>query len=138
MRVFIDTAPFIYLLQEHPHFSKSVTYFLADRISSGDEIFTSVLSIMEFGVKPMMEGKPEINRQFEEFIERTGIVEVVIDTAIAKKAYQLRSKYWGLKTIDCLQLAAALIHNCQIFFTNDKQLKQVAEIQVLILEDIQN
>ena len=52
---------------------------------------------------------------------------------MAKKSAELRAKYKDIKLADALQLAAAIEYGCDAFFTNDKQLKQVSEINVVYL-----
>ena len=54
----------------------------------------------------------------------------------ADKAVQIRAKYKGIKTADSLQLASAIVSECDVFLTNDKQLRQVEEIQVLLVDDL--
>ncbi len=40
-----------------------------------------------------------------------------------------------LRTPDALQLATAIHHNCNKFLTNDKKLKQISEIKVILITD---
>lgn len=97
-------------------------------------MFTSVITLMEFGVKPAQENKPEINTKFEEFLEKLNIIVFDINKAIAQKAYELRANYPSLKAMDSLQLASAIYHNCDIFIGNDKRLSNIQEIKVITLE----
>ncbi|MCI5149129.1 MAG: PIN domain-containing protein, partial [Candidatus Electrothrix sp. MAN1_4] len=59
---------------------------------------------------------------------------VQIDEEIAERASELRSSY-NLRTPDALQIAAALSADCEVFLTNDKKLKQVKDIRVIVLND---
>jgi predicted nucleic acid-binding protein len=47
----------------------------------------------------------------------------------------LRARY-PVRTPDALQIAAALSNGCQAFLTNDKRLKPVSELKILVLDDI--
>lgn len=136
MRVFIDTAPFIYLIENHPTFAEKVTRFFAKKAAAGHEIMTSVVTIMEFGVKPERDGRHEVIRAFENMLDRLKINIINIDESVAKRAYVLRANYPALKGMDSLQLAAAIEENCKEFFTNDRKLKQVSEINIIIVEDL--
>jgi len=40
-----------------------------------------------------------------------------------------------LKTVDALHISLALLMNANLFVTNDKQLKKINELRVLILDD---
>lgn len=59
-----------------------------------------------------------------------------INQEIAKKAAQIRAEYKGFKAMDALQLAAACLSACDLFLTNDKQLKQFKEIECITMEEI--
>ena len=50
-----------------------------------------------------------------------------IDSDTAFLAAQLRAKYQGIKAMDSLQLASAIQNHCDVFLSNDKQLRQVEE-----------
>ena len=51
-----------------------------------------------------------------------------------KKAAELRAKY-GVRTPDAMQFAIGIENNGTLFVTNDKNLKGVREIDVLVLEE---
>ncbi|MCI5120803.1 MAG: PIN domain-containing protein [Candidatus Electrothrix sp. AUS4] len=57
-----------------------------------------------------------------------------IDTEVADLASALRSRY-TIRTPDALQIAAVLSADCEAFLTNDKALKQVKELEMIVLED---
>lgn len=59
-----------------------------------------------------------------------------ISTATAEYAGRLRGKYNLLRTMDAIQVAAAIIAGADAFLTNDVKLKQLnEEIEVIILKD---
>ena len=65
-------------------------------------------------------------------------VEVIdIDATIAERGAKIRGRYKNFKAMDALQIAAAVVKNCDVFFTNDKQLRQEKELPCVIMEDIQ-
>lgn len=49
---------------------------------------------------------------------------VEVNQEIAKKAAQIRAEYKGFKAMDAIQLAVACLTKCDLFLTNDKQLRQ--------------
>ncbi|KAI9134019.1 PIN domain-containing protein [Acaryochloris sp. CCMEE 5410] len=61
---------------------------------------------------------------------------VAIDGEITVKAAQLRVQY-SLKLPDALQLATAIVSGCDGFLTNDFQLKKVAKLQVLVVDELE-
>lgn len=56
--------------------------------------------------------------------------------AVAKLAAKLRAKYPALKGMDSLHIATSVYYNCDVFFTNDTQLKQVSEANILLVDDL--
>ena len=60
------------------------------------------------------------------------VIPVVED--ISLEAVNIRIKYPGIKPFDSIHLASAIYSGCDAFLTNDEQLKQVPEIQILYLE----
>ena len=64
------------------------------------------------------------------------VLKCHIDEKIAVTAAKIRAKYSGIKTPDSLQLASAIESGCSLFLTNDKQLRQVEEIKILLVDDL--
>ncbi|MCB9282668.1 MAG: hypothetical protein H6563_01225 [Lewinellaceae bacterium] len=60
MKTFIDTSPFIYLVGNHPEFADQVRAFILQAVSNNDELVTSVITLMEFGVMPERKGLQEL------------------------------------------------------------------------------
>jgi len=136
MRIFIDTPPFIYLVEGHPAFADRVKTYILNAVSNDDHLVTSVITIMEYGVMPTRKGKEILIHEFDGFIQSLNIPVEIIDRSTAVLAYKLRGKYDFLKGMDALQLSVAIETGCALFLTNDKKLKNITEIQVLVVEDL--
>jgi len=93
------------------------------------------MKILEFGVKSERKNRQDVIQKFHEFLDRLNIEIKVFDEEIATKAYQLRAKYQFLQGMDSIQLATALATNYEGFITNDKKLKKVDEISIILLEE---
>lgn len=59
-----------------------------------------------------------------------------INQEIAKKAAKIRAEYKSFKGMGALQLAAACLADCDLFLTNDKQLKQFKEFSCITVDDL--
>lgn len=131
----LDTSIFIYHLEDHPRYGP-VTADLLTALEKG--VFqgvTSYLTLMEILVKPKAEGNPEAIRDYEFFLTTfPNLSFVSMGLEVARRAADLRAGY-RLRPPDALQLAAALVHGATAFLTNDKKLKQVSELKVLMLDD---
>ncbi|MCD4791854.1 MAG: hypothetical protein K8R54_01375 [Bacteroidales bacterium] len=51
-KIFFDTAPLIYLIEKNDKFYEQTKNWLAQHIKKDTKLFTSVVTIAEFGVKP--------------------------------------------------------------------------------------
>ena len=54
---------------------------------------------------------------------------------IARRAAEIRAEYRDFKAMDALQLAAAVHADCDVFLTNDKQLRQFRELKCVTVEE---
>lgn len=134
--VFLDTAPLIYFIEGHSEYQeKLMTCFLAN---DDDEFtfITSSITLLEVLVKPLRERRPKLVAQYREILlNASGILLVEVSNDIAEGAAKLRAKY-NLKTPDAIQVATALEHQADYFFTNDYRLAVIQEITIVTLADL--
>ena len=97
---------------------------------------TSTITNTEYLVIPYRIQDYQKIIEFERFKKTLKMRVLAADDAITKHAAQIRAKYSGIKAMDALQLASAIISGCDVFLTNDKQLRQVEEIPVLLVDDL--
>ena len=135
-RIFFDTNPIIYLLDDHPVYAVLVENFILQKKLSGCELYTSVITNAEFLYKPIANREYNKLDIYNHFIERLEFYVSPITETIAYQSAQLRAKYKGLKLPDALQLATAIEHHCDAFLTNDERLMQVTEAHVLYLSNL--
>ena len=136
MKTFIDTSPFIYLVENNPVFVDRIRSFFIDALNDDHGLITSVITIMEFNVMPQRKGRHELILQFEEFLHMMNISVEEIDQKVAEAAYKLRAKYDFLKGMDALQISVAIEKECDQFLTNDKRLTKISEVKILLVEDL--
>ncbi len=135
-KVFLDTAPFIYWLESHPVYYPKVNRFITESIAHETQFMTSVLSFMEYSVKPQELGRFDLIKNFSDLVVDLNCPLIAITVDVATIAFQLRAKYKSLKGIDALQLAVAIQNGCRQFITNDKRLKVITELSVVVIEDL--
>lgn len=134
-RVFIDTAPFIYYLEQNPHYFEKAKEFFLDCYENEIEIVTSTITIEEYFVYPYRSGRIELINNFEEFISSLGIRVINIDKRIANQAAMIRAEFKDFKSMDALQIATAIESHCDLFLTNDKQLRQEKKVRCITLDE---
>jgi len=61
------------------------------------------------------------------------LIEISID--MAKLAGKLKGQNQFLRTLDAIQLAAAIDVGVDAFLTNDKKLKKIKDIKIIYLKD---
>ncbi|MHB8204523.1 MAG: type II toxin-antitoxin system VapC family toxin [Desulfomonilaceae bacterium] len=132
----MDTAPIIYYLQAHPEFGP-LAREVALAIESGSlTAYTSVLTLTEVLIKPVAINDVALAQKFVQFIKHAKHITLIeISEGIAETAGNLRGRYSFLKTVDALQVAAAIDVEADAFLTNDAKLKQIKELRVILLKD---
>lgn len=134
--VFLDTAPLIYFIEaKQPWFEKLLPIFQQN--ADGEfEFCTSVLTLEEVLVAPIRQNQTDLAKTYESAILNAPYFNVFdMDKNVARKAAEIRANY-KIKTPDAIQLATAILHQADYFLTNDKQLKQVTELNILTLDDL--
>lgn len=108
-QAFIDAAPFIYFIEKD---------------SNNPQYYKKVKDFFKY-----------IN-MFNRFVETTDMEVVEINQEIAKKAAQIRAEYKSFKAMDAFQLAVACLSKCDLFLSNDKQLKRFKEIKCITVDEL--
>ena len=133
----VDTALFIYLIEEHPRFLAPVRALFA-RADAGDiEIVTSALTLLEVLVVPLRAGDQALAARYDALLTRSRGVHVVdLSRDQLRAAARLRAQHGSLRTPDALQLAAAMSRGCSAFVTNDRRMPTPDGLHVLQLSEI--
>lgn len=134
--IFIDTAPVIYYIEANYQFGplakKVVDSFQFGNLSA----FSSVITLAEVLPKPIEVGDERLAMKFAEFLKHgKNLTLIEITESIAERAGRLRVKYSALRLIDTIQISAAIDAGADAFITNDKKLKQIKEIKIMVLSD---
>lgn len=134
-RIGVDTAIFIYLIEEDPRFLPLVEPIFEDVAEGRREIVTSALTLLEVLVVPYRAGNAGLAEHYEELLSNSrGIAVMDLTRDQLRIAAQLRAAT-GVKTPDALQLAAALGAGCTTFVTNDRRIPAIRGMRVLQLGD---
>lgn len=134
-KIFIDTAPIIYYLQSSELYYDSMKEFWK-KYDECDYV-TSTITITEYLTFPYKQRDTQLVSSFYAFLNDMDIPVRSIDERIAEKAAKIRAEYKHFKTMDALQLATACITNCDMFLTNDKQLRQFKEIRCVTVDELE-
>jgi predicted nucleic acid-binding protein len=131
--VAIDTALFIYFIEEEPRFLPEILPLFAEADQGERILVTSSLTLLEVLVVPYRAGARHLAESYEQLLARSrGVRLVELTRDQLRAAAQLRA-VTGVKTPDALQLTAALGAGCKTFVTNDRRLPPVPGLRVLQL-----
>lgn len=129
----IDTAIFIYFIEEHPKFLPLLLPVFEDADRGKRVLATSAVTLLEVLVVPFRAGDVQLAERYELLLTRSrGIRMVDITRAQLRAAAQLRA-ITGVKTPDALQLACAIGTGCKTFLTDDRELPPIPGLRVVQL-----
>ena len=132
--VALDTAPFIYLIEEHPQYLPIVRPVFKAIAAGTLPAVTSGLTLLETLIQPYRVGNAVLAERYEALLTRSrGLHLVEITRAVCRVAAHLRAVH-SVKTPDALQLATALLTKCPVFLTNDRKLPAVPGIRILTVQ----
>lgn len=136
-RLAFDTTPIIYFIEANPTYDNLVSN-LFSRVAAGEiEGWTSVISLSEVLVQPIVSGRNDLQQRYREFLLRSSNFHTVpISAAVADAAARIRATY-GLRIPDAIQIAFAVDVGCQAIVCNDHSMRRVTELEILILDDLE-
>lgn len=134
-RVGLDTSVFIYHIEGTVRCAEPAGVALDELARGAFAAVSSVLTLMEIVVRPLQVGRPDVAEEYEVLLANfPNLAVAAIDRPTARRAAELRARH-RLRPADALQVAACLEQGATAFLTNDRELRRVTEIQVLLLED---
>lgn len=139
-KAFVDTSPFIYFIEKdsnNPEYHEKVKSFFKYGYDNDKGFVSSVITVEEYFVFPYRNKEYSLIDMFHRLVAITDMEILGIDQETAKKAAQIRAEYKGFKAMDALQLATACLSGCDLFLTNDKQLRQFREIKCITVDELE-
>ncbi|MGE0543340.1 MAG: type II toxin-antitoxin system VapC family toxin [Dehalococcoidia bacterium] len=136
-RLFLDTAPLIYLVERNPRYF-DVVLSIFDRIDDGQVAgVTSPVTLAECLVVPYRIQSPNLRQLYiDQIVAGSNTTFVTIDDTVAKRAADLRARH-NLRLADALQVSIALLAGCDALLTNDTTFRRVADLRILLIDDVE-
>lgn len=136
-RIYIDTAPLIYLVERNPHYIARMLGIVDFIESARMLVFTSVVALTEILVQPLRLGNTDRAQQYYDIIVgRYDYTLVSFTSEIAISAAAIRARY-SLRTPDAIHVATAIKIGCDAILTNDGDFRRVTDINILVLDDLE-
>jgi predicted nucleic acid-binding protein len=129
VRAYLDSVLVIYLIEQNPAFAPAVESWL---LGHPCDVVSSELVRLECLVVPTRNGDAARVADFESFFQ-TRVAEMVpLGRAVFDRAIGIRANH-RFKTPDALNLAAAVEAGCDVYVTNDLQLRRFTDIAVEVI-----
>jgi predicted nucleic acid-binding protein len=130
MRLYLDTAPVIYTVENVPIYAQAVDNRLA---IPGIVRVASDLTRMECRLKPLRDGNMDLLKDFDDYFMEIVSGIISLSREIMDRATEIRTRH-EFKTPDAIHLAAACVSKCDVFFTNDHRLDRFEGISVEVIQ----
>ena len=136
-RLGLDTSPFIYFIEQNATYLDVVREVMRLIDTQSLAASCSVITLTEVLTRPYQTNDTALANQYQTILSGSRNLSVIdINAAIADRAARLRADY-RLRTPDALQLAAALDSGCDAFLCNDRDLRRVSSLQILLLDELE-
>lgn len=133
-RVFLDTAPLIYLAEGDAARRERVLQQLTQWIETGATLGTSTLTLLELLVVPKREKKPGLERKYRALLHTfLSAPPVELSAEIADRAAGYRATL-QLRTPDAIQVASAVQMGFDVIYTNDLRLRRCEDIDFVFVD----
>lgn len=129
--VLVDTAPWIYLLQDHPAFAPPFAGLFEAAEAGRLQLALSTVTLAEVLTGPHQAGQIALAKRYEAALSTYRLVPLT--AALAALAAQLRVQY-RLKLPDAVQLASALDIGAAALVSHDRDFSRVQGLPVLMGE----
>jgi len=126
--VLVDTAPWIYLLQDHPDFAPRFAPLFAAADAGRLQLALTTVTMAEVLTGPIKAGQLALAKRYEMALGQ--YAEMPLTAAVAALAAQLRVQY-SLKLPDAVQLATALDMGAAALITHDRDFARVQGLPIL-------
>jgi len=131
----IDTSIFIYQLEASERYVNAAEEVLEALADGAFEGVTSVVTLIEVTVRPHQLGRADVADDYCTSLGNYPHLTIVeLHASTARRAAELRAAY-RLHPADALQVAACLTQGATAFLTNDKGLRRLRELEVMLLDD---
>ena len=131
--VLVDTAPWIYVLEDHPVFAPRFTGLFEAAEQGRLQLALTTVTVAEVLAGPFKAKQTALAKRYEKALNRYQVVPLTAQ--VAALAAQLRGQY-RLKLPDAVQLASALEIGAAALVTHDRNFSSVQGLPVLTGEPL--
>ena len=133
--VYLDASGLIYSVERVEPYRTLLEPMWQAAQDGNLSIVSSPVLVVEALVKPLRDGNTAIEMQYRELFEAGAVRLLEASQPVFEEAARLRAET-GLAIPDALHAATALHAGCALFVTNDTDFRRVADLPVVVLDDL--
>ena len=131
----LDTAPFIYFIENVAPYADLLEPVFSLLENHALRAVTSTVTFAEILTKPFADKNFSLADEIKFTLKSFSSLSLAsIDEKLGEAAALIRARY-KIRLPDALQVAAAIQREATLFLTNDKRVKKVDAVEVLVLSD---
>ena len=131
----LDTAPFIYFIENVAPYADLLEPVFSLLENHALRAVTSTVTFAEILTKPFADKNFSLADEIKFTLKSFSSLSLTsIDEKLGEAAALIRARY-KIRLPDALQVAAAIQREATLFLTNDKRVKKVDAVEVLVLSD---
>jgi predicted nucleic acid-binding protein len=131
----LDTALFIYYIEDVVPYADLLDPVFRLLEDHALQAVTSTVTLAEILTKPFADKNFSLADEIKFTLKSFSSLSVIsVDERLAEAAALIRARY-TIRLPDALQVAAAVQREATLFLTNDKRVKKVDALEVLVLSD---
>ena len=135
-RVYFDTNPFIYFVEEHDIFYEAVKPLFQMVLDDTIVAYTSEFTLTETLIKPYKDKDQATIEAFTGLLLDSGYFSLL---GADKNTFLTAAKVGGetmMRTPDALHMTTALENHCDFFITNDKRIRDYKTVKVIQVSEL--
>lgn len=134
MTAYLDANCVIYLVELDLIWAPKVIARVSSLRRGGARIAVGDLARTECLAQPFLTGNAAVIADYQAFFNDPNVDVLPLKSAVCETAARIRAaSVFQLRVPDCLHLATAIEHGCDLFLTNDVKLRRCTQITVEIL-----
>jgi predicted nucleic acid-binding protein len=131
----LDTAPFIYYIEDVAPYADLLDPVFGLLENRALRAVTSTVTLAEILTKPFADKNFSLADEIKFTLKSFSSLSIAsVDEKLGEAAALIRARH-AIRLPDALQVAAAIQGEATLFLTNDKRVKKVDAVEILVLSD---
>lgn len=134
--VYVDAQIMIYTVERHPVYAPLLLPLWQAATGGRTQVITSELTLLETLVQPIRNGDVALQADYQRVLSGAELTLISITRPALLEAARLRGQTASLRTPDAIHAATGMLEGCASFISNDRGLRQVPGLPLVLLDDV--